>query len=167
MNILNPGLSTPGPSPLYPPQPYSLGNERELKKQMKILELKKVNKRIHQPKKKSLIIQTYGIRHYMKKLFNRGNSQDKPSLQQQVNQFDLGHVETQTMQTADCRLCRLCRLRVIFLLVPQFSSRIFTIVSCFLSLCALYITIICALMCTCKGHGQEMRKSRAHVYRQM
>ena len=104
MNILNPGLSTPGPSPLYPPQPYSLGNERELKKQMKILELKKVNKRIHQPKKKSLIIQTYGIRHYMKKLFNSGNSQDKPSLQQQVNQFDLGHVETQTMQTADCRL---------------------------------------------------------------
>ena len=52
---------------------------------MKILELKKVNKRIHQPKKKSLIIQTYGIRHYMKKLFNSGNSQDKPSLQQSVS----------------------------------------------------------------------------------
>ena len=30
-----------------------------------------------------------------------------------------------------------------FLLVPQFSSKIFTIVSCFLSLCALCITIIC------------------------
>ena len=51
-----------------------------------------------------------------------------------------GHVETQTMQTADCRLgrpsrlCRLCRLSVIFLLVPPFSSKIFTIVSCFFSL---------------------------------
>ena len=48
---------------------------------------------------------------------------------------------------ADCRLCRspcrLCRPSVIFLLVPQFSSKIFTIVSCFLSLCALCITIIC------------------------
>ena len=54
-----------------------------------------------------------------------------------------GHVETQTMQTADCRLYRLCRLSVIFLLVPQFSSKIFTIVSCFPSLCALCITIIC------------------------
>ena len=64
-----------------------------------------------------------------------------------------GHVETQTMQTADCRLCRPCRLSVIFLLVPPLSSKIFTIVSCFLSLCALCITIICALMCTCKGHG--------------
>ena len=42
-----------------------------------------------------------------------------------------------------CRLCRLCRLNVIFLLVPQFSSKLFTIVSCSLSLCALYITIIC------------------------
>ena len=30
-----------------------------------------------------------------------------------------------------------------FLLVPHFSSKIFTIVSCFLSLCALCITIIC------------------------
>ena len=56
------------------------------------------------------------------------------------------------LQTADCRLCRpcrlsrlcrLCRLSVIFLLVPQFSSKIFTIVSCFPSLCALCITIIC------------------------
>ena len=60
-----------------------------------------------------------------------------------------GNVETQTMQTADCRLCRpcrlcrLCRLSVIFLLVPQFSSKLFTIVSCFLLLCALCITIIC------------------------
>ena len=60
--------------------------------------------------------------------------------------FKHGPVETQTMQTADCRLCRpcrLCRLSVIFLLVPQFSSKSFTIVSCFLSLCALCITIIC------------------------
>ena len=28
------------------------------------------------------------------------------------------HLETQTMQTTDCRLCRLCRLSIIFLLVP-------------------------------------------------
>ena len=54
---------------------------------------------------------------------------------------------------ADHADCRLCRLSVIFLLIPSFSSKIFNIVSCFLSLCALCITIICALMCTCKGHG--------------
>ena len=73
-----------------------------------------------------------------------------------IDQYPPGHVETQTMHTVNCRLCRpcrLCRLSVIFLLVPQFSSKTFTIVSCFLSLCALCITIICALMCTCKGHG--------------
>ena len=63
-----------------------------------------------------------------------------------IDQYPPGHVETQTMQTVNCRLCRpcrLCRLSVIFLLVPQFSSKTFTIVSCFLSLCALCITIIC------------------------
>ena len=63
-----------------------------------------------------------------------------------VAQIGSGHVETQTMQTANCRLCRpcrQCRLSVIFLLVAQFSTKIFTIVSCFLSLCALCITIIC------------------------
>ena len=48
------------------PLPYWLGNEREIKKQMKILELKKVNERIHQLRKKCLIIQTHGLRHYMK-----------------------------------------------------------------------------------------------------
>ena len=53
------------PPPPQPP-PYSLRNEREIKKQTKILELKKVNERIHQPRKKCLIIQTHGIRHYMK-----------------------------------------------------------------------------------------------------
>ena len=52
--------------PRPPPPPYSLRNEREIKKQTKILELKKVNERIHQPRKKCLIIQTHGISHYMK-----------------------------------------------------------------------------------------------------
>ena len=54
------------PAPRPPPPPYSLRNEREIKKQTKILELKKVNERIHQPRKKCLIIQTHGISHYMK-----------------------------------------------------------------------------------------------------
>ena len=65
---------------------------------------------------------------------------------QSFSEQRFGHVETQTMQAADCRLCRpcrLCRLSVLFLLVPQFSSKNFTIVSYFLSLCALCITIIC------------------------
>ena len=54
---------TPPPPPFLP---YCLGNEREIRKQLKLLELKKVNERIHQRRKKCLIIQTYGIRHYMK-----------------------------------------------------------------------------------------------------
>ena len=75
---------------------------------------------------------------------------------QSFSEQRFGHVETQTMRAADCRLqtadcrlcrlcrpCRLCRLSVMFLLVPQFSSENFTIVSYFLSLCALCITIIC------------------------
>ena len=39
------------------------------------------------------------------------------SLKRTINEHGLkefGHVETQTMQTADCRLCRLSRLSVIF-----------------------------------------------------
>ena len=55
---------TSRPQPPDPPAP--LRNEREIKKQTKILELKKVNERIHQPRKKCLIIQTHGISHYMK-----------------------------------------------------------------------------------------------------
>ena len=48
------------------------------------------------------------------------------------------------LQTADCADRADCSDWVLFfLLVPQFSSKIFTIVSCFPSLCALCITIIC------------------------
>ena len=66
-----------------------------------------------------------------------------------------------------CRLCRLCRLSVIFLLVPQFSSKIFTIVSCFPSLCALCITIICCTDVYLQGSWVGNEKITAHVYRQM
>ena len=60
-------LTPPGPMPLNSPPPplipYSLGNERKIKKQIKIWELKKVNETIHIPSEKCLVIQTYGIRH--------------------------------------------------------------------------------------------------------
>ena len=69
-------LTPPGPSPLEtapppptpPPPPrqpfilYSLGNERKITKQIKNLELKKVNERIHLPSEKCLVIPTYVIR---------------------------------------------------------------------------------------------------------
>ena len=54
------------PEPLYH---ILLGNETEIQKQMKILKLKNINERIHQIRKKCLIIQTFDIRHYMKELF--------------------------------------------------------------------------------------------------
>ena len=70
-NILNQGQLTPptgSPSQITPychlqapPPPaksYSLGNETEIEKHMKTLELKKVNERIHQLRKKCLIMQT-------------------------------------------------------------------------------------------------------------
>ena len=48
------------------------------------------------------------------------------------------------LQTADCADRADCSDWVLFfLLVPQFSSKILTIVSCFPSLCTLCITIIC------------------------
>ena len=56
-------LTPPGPSPLNSPPPPSLGNERKVKKRIKILALKKVNERIHIPSEKCLVIQTYGTRH--------------------------------------------------------------------------------------------------------
>ena len=56
------------PEPLYRIK-VLLGNETEIKKQMKILKLKNVNERIHQIRKKCLIIQTFDMRHYMKELF--------------------------------------------------------------------------------------------------
>ena len=59
-------LQAPAPEPLYR---ILLGNETEIKKQMKILKLKNVNERIHQIRKKCLIIQTFDVRHYMKELF--------------------------------------------------------------------------------------------------
>ena len=58
-------LQAPAPwisPPPLPYIPYSLENEREIKKQLKLLALKKVNERIHIPSEKCLVIQTYGIR---------------------------------------------------------------------------------------------------------
>ena len=63
--------SRPQQPPTPPPtQSYSLGNETEIKKHMKTLELKKGNERIHQLTwKNCLIVQTFNIRHNMKKRF--------------------------------------------------------------------------------------------------
>ena len=62
-------LTPPGPSPPEPLYLILLGNETEIKKQMKILKLKNINETIHQIRKKCLIIQTFEIRHSMKELF--------------------------------------------------------------------------------------------------
>ena len=71
------------------------------------------------------------------------------------------HVEMQTMQTADCRLCRPFRLRrlcILSVIFSQFSSKTFTIVSCFLTLCALCITIICCTDVYLQGSWVENKK---------
>ena len=55
-------------------------------------------------------------KHIVMNLILRSTSTSFESLQCHRH---IGHVETETMQTADWRLCRLCRLSVIFfLLVP-------------------------------------------------
>ena len=44
----------PPPPPPNPFLPYCLGNDREIKKQMKLLEMKKVNERIHIPRERNV-----------------------------------------------------------------------------------------------------------------
>ena len=105
--------------------------------------------------------------HFFPNPRSRGNSHPGPSMDNrsmgQGRDFTLiltdkcitvqplynGHVETQTMQTADRADC--ADWVLFFYLYINFLVSL-TIVSCFLSLCALCITTICALMCTCKGH---------------
>ena len=63
-------LTPPGPSPPEPLYRVLLGNENRNKETNENLEAENLNERIHQIRKKCLIIQTFDIRHYMKELFH-------------------------------------------------------------------------------------------------
>ena len=74
-------MDTSRPQPPEPLYHILLGNETKIQKQMKILKLKNINGRIHQIRKKCLIIQISTLDITWKNFFNRGNSQDKSSPQ--------------------------------------------------------------------------------------